>query len=266
MGIIKYYFNLLLKVDKRRLFEFLSILIGEPSILTRKRRYIFILGHMRSYSSLLSHILGSHPQIDGNSEQHLHYKSRLDLIRLCVALKQELEEPLRGDIALDKLLHNGALSPSILKLPKIQFLILIREPRETLASHFRMQESKVYGASWQGCSSYYRSRLERLATVAKELRDRASFLKAEDLLERTDSVLLALQKKFALSGPLSETFQSFPQTGKAGSGDQSNWINEGRIIRNRSQKSLEIPHQVLSECESTYRTTMDILEKYSRRI
>src|SRR5262245_13075611 len=39
---------------------------------------LFVLSHMRSYSSLLSHVLGSHPEIDGYCETHLRYRSGLD--------------------------------------------------------------------------------------------------------------------------------------------------------------------------------------------
>jgi hypothetical protein len=45
------------------------------------RKSLFVLGHMRSYSSLLCHILGSHPQIDGYCETHIKYRTRFDLLR-----------------------------------------------------------------------------------------------------------------------------------------------------------------------------------------
>ncbi len=35
-----------------------------------ERPFIVLLSHMRSYSSVLSHILGSHPRICGHSELH----------------------------------------------------------------------------------------------------------------------------------------------------------------------------------------------------
>jgi hypothetical protein len=52
------------------------------------RRHLFLLGHMRSYSSVLSHILGSHPQIDGYCETHIKYRTRLDLWRLHHRVRQ----------------------------------------------------------------------------------------------------------------------------------------------------------------------------------
>ena len=44
--------------------------------------YLFLLSHMRSYSSLMSHLLGSSPQIDGYGEMHLRYRTRLSLLAL----------------------------------------------------------------------------------------------------------------------------------------------------------------------------------------
>ena len=35
---------------------------------------IFLLSHMRAYTSLAGHILGSHPQINGYYEMHLGYE------------------------------------------------------------------------------------------------------------------------------------------------------------------------------------------------
>ena len=61
------------------------------------RRYLFVLGHMRSYSSLLCHILGSHPQINGYCETHVKYRSRFDLLRLRSRVVKLTGEPLQSD-------------------------------------------------------------------------------------------------------------------------------------------------------------------------
>ena len=74
--------------------------------MSRARRNLFVLGHMRSYSSLLCHILGSHPQVDGYCETHIKYRTWLDLLRLRSRVVQLTGEPLRGRYILDKVLHN----------------------------------------------------------------------------------------------------------------------------------------------------------------
>jgi hypothetical protein len=35
--------------------------------------FLFVVSHLRSYSSLLCHILGNHPEISGYSEMHQSY-------------------------------------------------------------------------------------------------------------------------------------------------------------------------------------------------
>ncbi|TCS68990.1 hypothetical protein EDC61_1225 [Sulfuritortus calidifontis] len=39
----------------------------------RPHARIFLLSHMRAFTSLAGHILGSHPQINGYYEMHISY-------------------------------------------------------------------------------------------------------------------------------------------------------------------------------------------------
>jgi hypothetical protein len=102
------------------------------------RRYLFVLGHMRSYSSLLCHILGSHPQIDGYCETHIKYRTRLDLLRLRSRVVKLTGEPLRGRYVLEKMLHNYAFAPSILRSPRTFALVLVRQPIPAVQSIVNM--------------------------------------------------------------------------------------------------------------------------------
>ena len=65
----------------RSALEILPRLYGANSYL-RTAGYLFVVGHMRSYSSLLAHILGSHPRIVGYAEMHQKYRNVLDLLEL----------------------------------------------------------------------------------------------------------------------------------------------------------------------------------------
>ena len=55
---------------------------------------IFLLSHMRAFSSLAGHILGSHPAINGYFEMHISYDDvsaldkQLDVLQEHEALKQ----------------------------------------------------------------------------------------------------------------------------------------------------------------------------------
>ena len=50
----------------------------------REYRFVFILGHMRSGSSLLAHILASHRNIARRGEAHISYQTVEDLPRLSI--------------------------------------------------------------------------------------------------------------------------------------------------------------------------------------
>jgi len=52
---------------------------------------VFLLSHMRAFTSLAGHILGSYPQINGYYEMHLSYED-------AAALDRQLEVFRQGDV------------------------------------------------------------------------------------------------------------------------------------------------------------------------
>jgi hypothetical protein len=50
---------------------------------------IFLLSHMRAYTSLAGYILGSHPQINGYYEMHLGYEEPAALDRQLAAFRHD---------------------------------------------------------------------------------------------------------------------------------------------------------------------------------
>ncbi len=102
------------------------------------RGHLFVFGHMRSYSSLLCHILGSHPEIDGYCETHIKYRWYLDLVRLRRRVVKLTGEPLRGRYVLDKVLHDYPLAASILRSPGARGIVLLRRPKATVRSIMNM--------------------------------------------------------------------------------------------------------------------------------
>ena len=156
------------------------------------RRNLFVLGHMRSYSSLLCHILGSHPQIDGYCETHIKYRTWFDLLRLRSRVVKLTGERLRGRYVLDKVLHNYPLASSILRSPNTLGIVLVRRPQPTVQSIVNM--GLHYGdVAWHrdldAVASYYEERLAALVGLADALRGRVIFIQAETMLSQTPEVL-----------------------------------------------------------------------------
>src|SRR5690606_28951843 len=103
----------------------LALLIKNPDILFCKKRYLFIFSHMRSRSSVLSHILGSNPEVCGYKELHQPYKGLRSLLQMQLKLAVDLHPNFRNKYLLDKILNNYTISDAILnkKQPKIIFLL-----------------------------------------------------------------------------------------------------------------------------------------------
>ena len=196
------------------------------------RRYLFVLGHMRSYSSLLCHILGSHPQVDGYCETHVKYRTRFDLLRLRSRVVKLTGEPLRGRYLLDKVLHNYPLASSILRSPNTLSIVLVRRPVPTVQSIVNMglhYSDIAWYRDLDAVTRYYEERVAALVRLADELRGRVMFLEAETLLSRTGDVLQSTGRFLQLSEPLQSDYKRFAHTGEGGFGDPSEAITTGRV-------------------------------------
>ena len=196
------------------------------------RRYLFVLGHMRSYSSLLCHILGSHPQVDGYCETHVKYRTRFDLLRLRSRVVKLTGEPLRGRYVLDKVLHNYPLASSILRSPNTLSIVLVRRPVPTVQSIVNMglhYSDIAWYRDLDAVTRYYEERVAALVRLADELRGRVMFLEAETLLSRTGDVLQNIGRFLELSEPLKSDYKRFAHTGEGGFGDPSETITTGRV-------------------------------------
>jgi hypothetical protein len=207
------------------------------------RAPLFVLSHMRSYSSLLSHVLGSHPDIDGYCETHLRYRFSLDVVRLHWKVQRLTGEPLRGRFVLDKILHNYAVSRGILENPGTRAVFLLREPVDVIQSIIHMGrhlDPLEQNTNVEQVTGYYEARLRRLTELAPRLGERAAFLESEALLQRTDDVLQFLREHLELSQPLERRYRRFEKTGKAGFGDPSPAIRSGEI-RGLSPQREEFP-------------------------
>jgi hypothetical protein len=221
------------------------------------RRYLFVLGHMRSYSSLLCHILGSHPQVDGYCETHVKYRTRLDLLRLRSRVVKLTGEPLRGRYVLDKMLHDYPLASSILRSPRTLAIVLVRRPLPAVQSIVNM--GLHYGAvAWHrdldAVVRYYEERLATLVRLTDELRGRVMFMEAETLLSRTADVLQNIGTLLELNEPLRSDYRRFEHTGEGGFGDPGETISTGRVsnVVREQRTPVIVPAALAARLEMAY--------------
>ncbi|MGB3509384.1 MAG: sulfotransferase [Microcoleaceae cyanobacterium] len=223
----------------RNYYSFRIKSTAEPNRLAFRHspyKVLLILSHMRSGSSLLTHLLVDNPEIAGYGETHLCYSSEADFKELLLKVYWSIRG-LRMDhtYVMDKILHNQRLPEiKILQSEFVKVIFLVRQPTTTIASLLKLKSHW----SWQNAIRYYSGRLEALEMYAQSINDpqRSFFLTYNNLINQTEDTLQALQNFLGLQMPLSENYQLTPKTGMKGIGDSSENIKAGKILR-RPQSS-----------------------------
>lgn len=218
---------------------------------------IFLLSHMRAFTSLTGHVLGSHPQINGYYEMHISYADAAALDRqLAAYLESDALKP-GSRYLFDKLLHNDyALAPARLGLPDMKILLSLRHAEPTLKSIVHLYRQKDGGDlfdSPEKAARYYIERVRALADFAKA--NPGCFYFDAELWQRAPERLLPrLAEWLELDSPLSEQYQTFSHTGKPLKGDSSPRIHRGNIDKARSDYAhIVVPDAVLIEACEAYR-------------
>jgi hypothetical protein len=221
------------------------------------RRNLFLLGHMRSYSSVLSHILGSHPQIDGYCETHTKYRTYVDLWKLRRRVRKLTGEALTGDYVLDKVLHDYPMTRSVRDSSRTRAIVLVRRPRETVRSIIEMgltHSPVAWHRDFELVARYYETRLAGLLLLTEAMRGRVVFLEAETLLSNPREVLDQLGVFLELQTPLQTEYRRFAHTGELGFGDPSKAISTGRIaaMARESRTAVSLPRPLTTRLQNAY--------------
>lgn len=233
-------------------------------------KYIFILGHMRSGSSLLVHILNTNPDICGYGEAHNSYRTNRDLNQLVYKNKLQLKHFKTNDkYVLDKILHNNhEISEQILKNKNIYFIFLFRHPQPSLSSminlyqgHRSIEEKR---ASLDYYLNYYTNRLSKLKEYASLINDknRSLAFSYTNLIEDTDRIFLKLKIFLSLEFDFQENYQVLKTTGIKGIGDISDRIKSGKIMRNINSSTDNIPTEIMNYAEKEYLQYVNCLQQY----
>lgn len=233
----------------------------EPTtwLIPRDQHYLFLLSHMRSYSSVLAHVLGNSPEINGCGETHLKYRRRRDLYKLRFRVRRSTGAPLYGRWLLDKILHNHIRPPERLIDPsRTRTIVFMRAPEKTLRSIINVaHHDPGAGALRQpeAACDYYVTRLHRLRTDAERLGRQAIYFDSEALIATPRIVLDALSDWLELHAPLTSEYRTCLKTGTWGFGDPLQNIFSGRIVtaeHSTIAAGIHIPRLVLAEAQTAY--------------
>jgi hypothetical protein len=244
----------------------LPLLLRHPSVLLGQREYVLLLSHMRSYSTLLAHLLGSHAEIAGYAEMNLTYARRRDLLHLRAEVARSIDGRLDGRLVLDKVLHDHhRVARAVLEDPVVHPIFLVRRPADTLSSILRMNERLPDLALYpeeEGVTAYYVDRLATLERLARERAHRAFVLRSEDLVEQPEAMLAKLRNFLRLETPIETSYSTFPLTGVPGKGDFSETIQQGRIRRpEKGSTKLTLRSDLLEGAEDAYARCLATLEQ-----
>jgi len=227
-------------------------------------KYLFIFSHMRSRSSVLSHILGSNPGIRGYSELQLSYSGYMSLIKMRFLLFKDLKCRLRDKYLLDKILANHLLfSDKVFEIAKPKVIFLLREPQSTIRSIIHM--GYIINEEWYknplNAIDYYCARLSGLEEYSRKIAGNYFFIESDDLVDNTKYILDGLTKWLSLKEPLDKKYSIFRNTGKPGYGDPSGRIKSGILEKTEGYPDIKIPPEVLKRGEDSYKKCRDALLK-----
>jgi hypothetical protein len=253
-------------------YKYLQLRIHTPKspyhILFRKSPYriLFVLSHMRSGSSLLSHILNSNPEIIGYGETHTNYETENDFKALMFRLYWlNREMKMNHTYALDKILHNHKLlNNAFLTSNKLYSIFLLREPTRTLSS---ILDIKPHLTEEQA-TEYYINRLSCLEEYAKLInsKDHSLLITYSQLVEKSNLVFQGLQSFLGTQEGFSEKYNVLRTTGMRGIGDSSENIKAGKIIRTERKLDREISNELTEKARQAFDNCQSILSQYCRII
>ncbi len=218
---------------------------------------IFLLSHMRAYTSLLGHILGSHPAINGYFELHISYGEAGALDNQLGELRKYETLKNNSRYLFDKLLHNRyCLLLEQLGRDDVKILVALREPEQSIKSIVNLFARKGTDALYaqpEEAARYYIERVRSLSEFCGSSAGRYYYLDAEALRQEPETLLSALTRWLDLEVPLSAHYQTFSQTGKVRKGDSSERIQSGKIDKLASDYAhVAIPSGALQRALSIY--------------
>lgn len=222
-------------------------------------RYLFVLAHPRSGSTVLSHVLQSHDDILGFGEHHEGYASGDDLEALAARNAFFDRAPTtKRKYTLDKIVWNHhELDDAILGRPDTRFVFLAREPVATLESYRRMFHDMTTD---ERRLQSYRTRLEGMIDLAERIDDtsRMAFVTYDELTDSTDAALNRLTDWLELDTPLTPQYDLNNKSGSQSWGDPSQHIKAGAIIA-VPPPSGDVDLDVVDQANTVYRTSCERL-------
>jgi hypothetical protein len=216
----------------------------------RDYRYVFILGHMRSGSTLLAHILASHPDFVGAGEMHVQYDSTADLPKLVLKTCEFLHRPFLHEAYIVDQINHDLVTDEVLRSDKVEkCIILMREPEATLKSMLTLKSLNL--RTEKDAMNIYMKRLGVLAAYGLVLKRRAWLVEYDDLVGRTEETLAGITNFLGVNPPFEPMYNTRRTTRRVG--DPSSNILRGRVARTPGH-AHPVSDEALSEMRHAFLT------------
>jgi hypothetical protein len=251
------------------MFEILPKVQKTAAIILPKT-HIFLMSHMRAYTSLFGHIMGSNPAICGYYEMHIGYYSWKSPIRQKLLYFQQ-EKPKPGfSCMFDKILHNEhRVSVDVLNSHRAKTIFCLRQPQDVIPSILKLYRDIDPSHEFNSeafATRYYIQRLAMLESIAKSVERDFFYLDAESIKLRSDECLGSLSDWLQLATPLSDTYSLQQHTSKERYGDSSEALRAGRIRKETSQYAQwPVNEDLMQNALCAYRSARSTLVNQSAR-
>ena len=234
------------------------------------KTHIFLLSHMRAYTSLFGHIMGSNPAICGYYEMHIGYHSWKSPIRQKLLYFQQ-EEPKPGfSCMFDKVLHNEhTVSLNVLNSHRVKTIFSLRQPQDVIPSILKLYSDTDPSHDFNSqafATCYYIQRLAMLETIAESMQREFFYFDAEAIKRRSEECLGSLSDWLQLRTPLCDTYTLQQHTSKERYGDSSAALRAGHIRKETSQHAkLPVDEALMNEAHQAYKNVRSALIQLSAR-
>lgn len=246
--------------------DFLKKVLLYPGIL-RPYKQILLVSHMRANTSLLGHLLGSNPEIEGYYELHMGYYSWKSFVRQKMLYFSKHTPKPGGRFIFDKILHDDHdINMALMKDAKLIFAL--RSPHRTIKSIislYRQVDPDHRYACGEGATNYYITRLTSMRKLAKDIPADFLYLDSDALRSSTQSTLKTISGYLGLKQDLEENYDIQILTGETRVGDSSELINRGTVEKQMGDYSdVQLSDDMLDTAMAEYRVTRSFLLAHER--
>ena len=244
---------------------FISALV-HPKVFRHHLSYLFVVSHVRSRSTLLSHILGSHPKIEGYLEWGKEYKSKKDFIRLRLQSWKEFKWH-SPQYLMDKVLYKELIpTAQCLMQNPTKCILLIRNPRETIRSKLAasFEEDEITKSSPEWITNYYCEMTQEIVNLARQLPEKQwMFVDSKKLIENPNDILKEIQIFLELEEPLTTNYQIYGGTGNPQLGDSTRNIKAGKILNLDKTRydNIVIENHFLEKAEQAFEEACESIKQ-----